>query len=194
MDTNQVTPKVTDGDGLPFSERGDAPGNLLPDKTTTTELSDLKAFLDDSLGTQERRDHKRKRSFYKLWTQLAITVFLQTCLCFAALAFFVYVRPATNRPPNKHPKTMDRWPNILGVTVVLTVIGTATTFLLVFSLNWTQSPALENLPSIDATRHVRHNPQVLALAVRARAHGHDIRDAARTLHIRRHGPARRRGR
>ena len=107
--------------------RAAASTDRLPIINTEDEIKTLETFLNVNMGTQEYRDYKRKVSYYRLWTQLAITVFLQSCLCFAFLAFFVWVRPAKNQRNDLEPSAGDRWPNIRGLDVVLTVIGTVTT-------------------------------------------------------------------
>jgi hypothetical protein len=129
--------------------------------TTTPKQKQLNDFLDLNLGTQKERDYQRYVSKWELYSKLFLTIAFQTGLCFLFFAFFVFVRPAKNRNPRndryttcetyvngtqidpdcdpyvRGHRTPAGWPSIGGASIALTVIGTATTFLLVFSLSWT---------------------------------------------------------
>ena len=110
----------------------------------------LDEVVDANLGDQEKRSAKRRWSLIELFVKLTAFILIETTLCF--IFFYALV---TNRPKRRN-KRLDKWdvngtitledpydgknqgwPSLPGVSTVLSIIGGALTFLLVFSLGWT---------------------------------------------------------
>ena len=159
--TNLVTPKAAEGQAQTYE--GDAAAmpqvrgaksltiESLPSSKTTEQLNEeqLEKFLDVNLDTQERRDFKRKVSKWKLMISMVLTVFLETLICLGFYAFFIYCKPRSGGGHSVHGSDRDEgagnksagWPSLAGVSTVLTIIGAALPFPLVFSLGWTSRHA-----------------------------------------------------